>query len=1550
MYKVAVEKTDANKITPVKGDTLESIAASNKCEPGTTWQHLALYNWGSIDPFELNRALIELVGCSKVDEAAPEKSLIDPDLGTTKVLHAPKAWTPPAALPVEQTHTLKIRRRHPAPAAVFKKLDPWFIPETEACDIEWRVEGVKERADKVDYDVYASNYFKATPTVTDRFASFAYAAVDVPIFQKRAHTAFTERMTHAIADWKGESEATDGILKPRANKKRHIDVACSPYTVLVRYYKADADKDARVVFKTFWPRFKKVFKDKADTVGIDGAPTGLKEKTDAALKAARELEAAVAKAKTAVTESTEAIERAALRAHSAAKLAAKVVTDLATAKTATDKAKNDIVTARTALGTLTTAKNNLQADSTNVGLQNAKSTAQSDFTTKKGTAQTSARDAQQKANNVNKQARPLSQATGLTKAAAARAVTLATAAQTSATAATTAAGAAKTKADEAKSAIATADKAPDALKDAAKAAVERIDAAKVLADELTALATAAVTTAGTLRNDANTAATAGNNALTPVNNYFKAVDNADDKIRDNSNWSTKENSATEAVTKHGIAKTRTDTVKTNADTSLTSATAARLDGEKLMRGVAKLSEGVGGVVKLTDTTDDNVVFDASLEVKWKVEKTDKIKHGQLLIVDKDGKALFRKPLAAADLAKDTEKSCKPGDDDQAKYWLDEKNKLQLCLSGMPYRVQMQVHSGWDEDDGVALAAMHTEVRLWAHREAGLHADPVDDVSSLRFAFAPLRPEKDPPASGGNEWYRMKLAEAGYYPGPVNELAPGNATEPFKVALREFQRSFPAEEAAPFSRINSTGAINPETTTVLARTDTADKNHQKAVDVKTETQATVDAVARAKTAADKAVDEAVLAQTAAGNAVTLAGEAVTLAQQVAGDAAAADAAAKQAKQAVDSAVSADPQGAAEALMLAVNAANAAATTANTAAQSASVASTKATAAKDAGGTAFDESAKAKASSGALKTDTDDAAKKALGAQNKAVSEAAPSTVKTPVDNCKTQSTTTDTAADTSKTASGNAGTALATARDKGVTGADSAAQGLTSANTAKADADALVQGLANNPVAQAAAVAVQAETAAGLAKTAADKTLLDLQALKTAAEQAKTAADTAKTEADNAKVSVATLVDSAKLANDAAEVERKDKKDTKDKVDKIYREAFPIFGNTQGRADYTLDAAKPLFADKSNTLILWVDDCHYYTDDNPQPVIPGLWMENYRGGMEIANARVTKDAESIPRPWVPVEVQLPLLGKGQTLECTGNPPDVTDAMRRAIGPLRVDWTFDELPPETDNIQDAPTGHASSIAELARAIVLKSKTAATVTAAGQVKTAITPVVTHSDVAKTKQGEAETLSGEADTLAKKAAADIAAAQVAAAKAGVDAAKAAGPNASPHDKQLAKASIDSAAQLAATAVQSANDAAVKATAAKTAAGELATEVTATKAELATCVSRLDATKTAHNDADVAAGIAQSTGTVMAAMNDVKEALETVTEACTGVKKDADDTDAAKCSTEAATAETAALLAKTNAEALQAAIDLAKGGADTDAWGVANTHAGGRVGQGRHG
>jgi len=135
---------------PKPGETLAQIA-QKECEAGVGWRELALFNWGTDKPQEVNRALIEIVGCSLIKED-PSQSVLDPKLGTRGRLLIPKIFKC-SGLSTDQTHTITIRKRLPVPAISITKLDKWFIPGQETCDIEYSLEGIKERADKVDFEV-----------------------------------------------------------------------------------------------------------------------------------------------------------------------------------------------------------------------------------------------------------------------------------------------------------------------------------------------------------------------------------------------------------------------------------------------------------------------------------------------------------------------------------------------------------------------------------------------------------------------------------------------------------------------------------------------------------------------------------------------------------------------------------------------------------------------------------------------------------------------------------------------------------------------------------------------------------------------------------------------------------------------------------------------------------------------------------------------------------------------------------------------------------------------------------------------------------------------------------------------------------------------------------------------------------------------------------------------------------------------------------------------------------------------------------------------------
>ena len=257
MVRVFKPATEATTYTPAADETFADIVKT-KCEvaePPITEEEVALFNWGTKEPKEVVRALVELVGCKKADDE-PGKCVLDPALGPGggKIL-LPKLWKK-GGLAFEQNHKLKVKRWLPATAIAITKLDKWFLPADESCDVGYALEGLHTRAMKVDMEVYASNYAKATATNDGEFVNYAYADIpDTPILKKALSADAGERSTATESSWKGESEAADGVLKPRANAKRYINVASSPYTVSVRYYKDDAHKKAMLRMDSFWPRW-----------------------------------------------------------------------------------------------------------------------------------------------------------------------------------------------------------------------------------------------------------------------------------------------------------------------------------------------------------------------------------------------------------------------------------------------------------------------------------------------------------------------------------------------------------------------------------------------------------------------------------------------------------------------------------------------------------------------------------------------------------------------------------------------------------------------------------------------------------------------------------------------------------------------------------------------------------------------------------------------------------------------------------------------------------------------------------------------------------------------------------------------------------------------------------------------------------------------------------------------------------------------------------------------------------------------------------------------
>jgi outer membrane protein OmpA-like peptidoglycan-associated protein len=187
----------------------------------------------------------------------------------------------------------------------------------------------------------------------------------------------------------------------------------------------------------------------------------------------------------------------------------------------------------------------------------------------------------------------------------------------------------------------------------------------------------------------------------------------------------------------------------------------------------------------------------SLKIKWKIEKCDKLKKGMLHIVDKTDSEVFKKDLADADLSEGAHEFQWDG---------ALTSGGQLAKEKMPYRVQVRAWTDESEQVAVAIAAMHTEVRLFVHPDTGKNPnEPWKDPNSLKFGLAPFTPV-EPQEADGEKWYQYKLAQAGFHPGPIDGTI-GNLT---KSALQEFQRSNTKNTSAPYQRLDPSGNLDSDT--------------------------------------------------------------------------------------------------------------------------------------------------------------------------------------------------------------------------------------------------------------------------------------------------------------------------------------------------------------------------------------------------------------------------------------------------------------------------------------------------------------------------------------------------------------------------------------------------------------------------------------------------------------------------------------------------------------------------------------------------------------------
>ncbi len=129
-----------------------------------------------------------------------------------------------------------------------------------------------------------------------------------------------------------------------------------------------------------------------------------------------------------------------------------------------------------------------------------------------------------------------------------------------------------------------------------------------------------------------------------------------------------------------------------------------------------------------------------------------------------------------------------------------------------------------------------------------------------------------------------------------------------------------------------------------------------------------------------------------------------------------------------------------------------------------------------------------------------------------------------------------------------------------------------------------------------------------------------------------------------------------------------------------------FGTADGDEDIAVDHADfaDAFATSRGELAVWVDDREFYTNS---PWLPGLVNMSIaasdeatvqRGHMSLGDGRANTDSSHIPRPWLPIVAQPALLGRLDSLAlAVAEPLGKTDQARKAIGPLRIDWSFDEI---------------------------------------------------------------------------------------------------------------------------------------------------------------------------------------------------------------------------------------------------------------------------------
>ncbi len=257
MGRVFLPQKDATVYAPRAGETLRQIvtAQCEKVVPPISCDEVAVFNWGTSASHEVLRALLEEIGCRKIDPD-PYSCELDSTRGLKGKLLLPKVWKK-QGLPFEKLHKLFVKQRKPANAIRIDLLSKWFLPKYENCDLSYGLEGLRATANKVTLEIRASNYCSVKSVKESGLLKYQYSACEVPVFHKDLTEPgqAEQRATPSVTDYRGESTATVGILKKRGTHPRYLSAANSPYTMVLKYYKLSADRKARIVIGDFWPQF-----------------------------------------------------------------------------------------------------------------------------------------------------------------------------------------------------------------------------------------------------------------------------------------------------------------------------------------------------------------------------------------------------------------------------------------------------------------------------------------------------------------------------------------------------------------------------------------------------------------------------------------------------------------------------------------------------------------------------------------------------------------------------------------------------------------------------------------------------------------------------------------------------------------------------------------------------------------------------------------------------------------------------------------------------------------------------------------------------------------------------------------------------------------------------------------------------------------------------------------------------------------------------------------------------------------------------------------------